>query len=157
MSSELDALYTKEHEVNGKRHSYNDFEKIAFDGSMKGVESVNDIFDRADKIKAVYDAADEKKKWLDANGGKEPISLLNDGGSYLDYKKASQGYRAVDKKLRDAQEACSRYDIEFGDDGVPTSVSRKLVDSQLAWKDEMMPDIQRIIELEGEEYSDDDE
>lgn len=149
-NAELDGLYKKEYTINGKTHTYEGFKSIADDGIVKGVHKVDDIFDRAEKMKAVYDAVDKKNEWLEAHDGKEPVDLLSDGMPYSEYKKLSQEYKALREDVFKAQSECSAYGISFGADGAPTNATKEQVNAQLKWKEQMAPDLQRIKELEAE-------
>ena len=149
-NSDLESIYDKEYKVGEKTHTYKHFKEIAEGGTVTGISSIEDVFDRADKMKAVYDAVDKKNEWKEAHNGKEPSELLSDGMPYLEYKALSKEYKGLQKAVTEAQFACSKYGISFSADGVPLNATKKMVETQLKWKELMMPDIQKAKQLEAE-------
>ena len=149
-TAELESLYDKKISAGGGATvSYNDAKAAAESGGVEGVHTVDDLFDRIDKLKALYDAADKKKEWLEAHDGKTPEELLTDGMTAAEYKALYKEYKGLDDGIKSAQDALSKYGkMTFNDDGTPMWISKGKVNSQVAWKENVKPVFDRIKELE---------
>lgn len=155
--AEIDALKKQQlTDANGTAiPTYEDFEKfIEKGGAGDKVKTVDDFFDRAQKVTDLYDLLEEKQKKLDGFklNGMTPDKAYEVGLLPSSERDAiNDALKEVDSAIAQNQKELSeKYGYAFNDKGEPNWTSRDNMKRSLSWKDAVMKQRDKIKELQAD-------
>lgn len=135
--------------------TYGDFEKfIQKGGDGDKVKTVEDYFDKHEKVATLYKLLDTKKKMLEGYGlkGMTPNEAYEKGLiPTKEYEDMSSTYSAVESAIKNTQkELTDKYGFAFNDKGEPFWDSKSKSEMILSWKDTVLGQGEKIKALQSD-------
>lgn len=157
VQEEIDALKKQQLTTeDGKAvPTYGDFEKfIQKGGDGDKVKTVEDYFDKHEKVATLYKLLDTKNKMLEDYGlkGMTPNEAYEKGLiPTKEYEDMSLTYSAVESAIKNTQkELTDKYGFTFNDKGEPFWDSKSKSEMILSWKDTVLGQGEKIKALQSD-------